>query len=169
MLSGAAGYTYGANGIWQVNRRGAPYGASPHGATWGNTPWDDACRLPGSGQVGLAASILRRFEWWRFEPHPEWVTPAGSAEAVRAPFAAGIPGVVRVIYLFDPVWPWAAPRPAVCGLETGAAYRARFIDPRSGAEHDLGAVEADASGAWPIPVQPELTDWVLVLAAERGF
>lgn len=35
ILSGAAGHTYGANGIWQVNTRQQPYGASPHGANWG--------------------------------------------------------------------------------------------------------------------------------------
>ncbi len=37
-LSGACGHTYGANGIWQLNARDKPYGPSPHGATWGNTP-----------------------------------------------------------------------------------------------------------------------------------
>ncbi len=31
MQNGAAGGTYGANGIWQVNRREQPYGPSPHG------------------------------------------------------------------------------------------------------------------------------------------
>jgi Protein of unknown function (DUF4038)/Domain of unknown function (DUF5060) len=35
MLNGAAGHTYGANGIWQCNRRDQPHGASPHGGTYG--------------------------------------------------------------------------------------------------------------------------------------
>ena len=47
MLSGAAGHTYGANGIWQVNNPGEPFGASPHGRSWGDTPWQTAYRLPG--------------------------------------------------------------------------------------------------------------------------
>lgn len=72
MLSGAAGHTYGANGIWQVNRREQPYGKSPHGGNWGTTPWDDAMQLPGSGQLGRAKALLARFDWWRFETHPEW-------------------------------------------------------------------------------------------------
>ena len=72
LLSGATGHTYGANGIWQVNRREQPYGKSPHGGNWGTTPWDDAMHLPGSGQLGRAKKLLERFEWWRFEPHPEW-------------------------------------------------------------------------------------------------
>src|SRR5262249_47320429 len=75
MLDGAAGHTYGANGIWQVNSREQPYGPSPHGRSWGDTPWEDAYRLPGSGQLGLAKQLLMRYPWWRFEPHPEWVEP----------------------------------------------------------------------------------------------
>jgi hypothetical protein len=74
LLGGAAGHTYGANGIWQVNRREQPYGKSPHGGNWGVTPWDDAMKLPGSGQTGLAKKLLERFEWWKFEPHSEWAS-----------------------------------------------------------------------------------------------
>ena len=47
LLSGAAGHTYGANGIWQVNTRTTPFGPSPHGMAWGNTPWEDAVSAPG--------------------------------------------------------------------------------------------------------------------------
>ncbi|MCD6335811.1 MAG: DUF4038 domain-containing protein [Candidatus Latescibacteria bacterium] len=50
VLNGATGHTYGANGIWQVNTREKPYGASPHGMAWGNTPWEDAYQLPGSAR-----------------------------------------------------------------------------------------------------------------------
>ena len=62
ILSGAGGHTYGANGIWQVNTEQQPFGPSPHGRSWGDTPWTVAYRLPGSGQLGLgkdAADTLR--------------------------------------------------------------------------------------------------------------
>lgn len=72
LLSGAAGHTYGANGIWQVNREEKPFGRSPHGLNWGNTPWNEARQLPGSRHVGLAAELLRRYPFEQFEPHPEW-------------------------------------------------------------------------------------------------
>jgi Protein of unknown function (DUF4038)/Domain of unknown function (DUF5060) len=74
MLSGAAGHTYGANGIWQVNRKGQPYGKSPHGGTYGSLPWDEAMKLPGSGQLALARRLLEQLPWHRFEPHPEWAS-----------------------------------------------------------------------------------------------
>jgi len=85
---------------------------------WGNTPWDEASRLPGSGQVGLGKGFLERYEWWRFEPHPEWV-PAATADEHNAAFAAGIPGQVRVLFLPSGVWGIT-----VKGIEPGAAYRA---------------------------------------------
>ena len=53
LMNGAAGHTYGANGIWQCNRPGQPHGASPHGGSYGKIPWK------------------------RFQPHPEWVTSSG--------------------------------------------------------------------------------------------
>ena len=49
--------------------------------------------------------LLERYAWQRFEPHPEWVKPSGDARHIGAPFAAGIPGQVRLIYLYDPVLP----------------------------------------------------------------
>ena len=166
ILSGAGGYTYGANGIWQVNTRDQPYGPSPHGGTWGNTPWDEAAQLPGSRQLGLARHLLERYRWWAFEPHPDWVDPAGSASHPGAPFAAGIAGEVRVLYLYDLVTPWLSSRPRVTHLEPGVPYRAFFWDPATGAEHSIGPINADANGTWEIPLPPAFQDWVIVLEAQ---
>jgi hypothetical protein len=76
MTNGAAGHTYGANGIWQCNRRGEPHGKSPHGGDYGHIPWDDAMNLPGSGQLGLGKKLFEKYEWQKFAPHPEWATYA---------------------------------------------------------------------------------------------
>lgn len=159
MLSGAAGHTYGANGIWQVNRADQPHGASPHGGNYGTIPWDEAMRLPGSGQLALGKRLLEEFPWQRFERHPEWVTLVG-AETTEAPSAAGIPGEVRIAYIPQP----SAVR--VTGLEEGVAYSATRFDPVTGAREALGPVVADADGGWtcaaPASAEP---DWVLVLTA----
>ncbi len=163
ILSGAAGHTYGANGIWQVNTREQPYGPSPHGATWGDTPWEEAYKLPGATQLGLAKTLLQRYPWWQFEPHQEWVSPSGGPENVNAPFAAGIPRKVRVIYFYNPTFPRSAEPIRVQNIESDVSYKVFFWNPRNGEEHELGSIEPDASGAWEIPVQPTLQDWVLVL------
>ena len=87
MLSGAAGYTYGAAGVWHMSVEGDP-GITP---IYDWTTWKEGMNYPGSTQLGLGKRLLEQYPWSRFKPHPEWVE-AGS-------FAAGIPGEVRFIYL----------------------------------------------------------------------
>jgi hypothetical protein len=88
MTNGAAGHTYGANGIWQMNRKGEPHGPSPHhppgGAGYGKIAWDEAMNLPGSAQVGYGKKLFGEFAWQRFEPQPQWAAWASeSSDEVR--------------------------------------------------------------------------------------
>jgi hypothetical protein len=162
LLSGAAGHTYGANGIWQVNTRHQPYGPSPHGASWGDIPWKQAYRLPGSEQVGIAKGMLEHFQWWRFEPHQDWVQPSADEKDVLGPYCAGVPGEVRVYYFPTPIAPWTEIQLA-SKLEQDVDYRASFVDPKTGKEHAIGRVNTLADGTWRIPAPPVIQDWVLVL------
>jgi hypothetical protein len=157
MLSGAAGFTYGANGIWQVNTREQPYGPSPHGRSWGNTPWDEAAALPGSRQLGHAAALLRSLPWWRMEPHPEWVEPRWTADNYELNYAAGIPGELRIVFM-----PMQWNPPTIVRLEPKVNYRAFLFDPSTAARHDLGRIES-REGAWKTPTPPTARDWVLVM------
>ena len=81
MMNGAAGHTYGANGIWQCNRKGQPHGPSPTAGSpptgYGVIPWDEAMNLPGSQQVALGKKLLEQYQWQNFAPHPEWAAFAG--------------------------------------------------------------------------------------------
>ncbi len=165
VLNGAAGHTYGANGIWQVNTREKPYGPSPHGMAWGNTAWEDAYQLLGSAHLGIAKRLLERYDWWHFEPHPEWVEPHWSKENYFAPYAAGIPEEVRVIFI-----PLGWEAPVVKSIEKGMRYRAFLFNPTNGNEQDLGPVVPEANGDWALPVGkgtwrllPIYQDWLLVL------
>ena len=76
LLNGAAGHTYGANGIWQCNRPGQPHGPSPNGAKngvgYGKITWEEAMNLAGSRQVAFGKKLLTQYPWHRFTPHPEW-------------------------------------------------------------------------------------------------
>jgi hypothetical protein len=77
LLNGAAGHTYGANGIWQVNRPNDPHGPSPHhkgGVGYGKIPWQEAMQLPGARQVALGKKLFEKYPWPQFRPHPEWAT-----------------------------------------------------------------------------------------------
>ena len=164
MLSGACGHTYGANGIWQVNTKEMSYGKSPSGMSWGDTPWEEAYQLPGSRQLGLGKRLLERYEWWRFEPHPEWVEFDAGKETYHAPYTGGIPGQVRVVFLPTEVWGIT-----VKDIELGISYRAFLFNPATGQEQEIGVVESDDQGNWRLPLSrpPIYQDWVLVL--ERPF
>ena len=163
ILSGAAGHTYGANGIWQVNTAEQPFGPSPHGRSWGDTPWDVASELPGSRQLGWAKALLMRYPWWRLEPHPEWVEPHWTAANYVLPYCAGIPRELRIVFM--PAM-WDAPK--IVQLETGLSYRAFYFNPATATEHPAGTAVADVAGVWQPPVAPVFQDWVLVLEGTRA-
>ena len=180
MLNGAAGFTYGANGTWESYTADKPF----QRWKWSLLTWEEGMNLPGSYQDGINSKLLRQYEWWRFEPHPEWVTPHGTTlleprEGVnqfhvdlagewgdwaglgldlaesewkkrngnfRLPYAAGIPGEVRFIYM--PYFGLMAPvAPTILGLEEHVRYHAYFWEPSLGVKIDLGAVERPSSGA----------------------
>ncbi len=164
-LNGCAGFTYGANGIWQFNREGEPYGPSPHGLEWGATPWNEAMRLPGSAHIGVGMAVLSKLPWWRMQPHPEWAEPSISSENPFGASSAGEPGEWRITW-FPPMFGAGT----LCGLETDVTYKATLIDPITGESREIGIAEPDADGRWPLPfgsgewrVNPRFQDWVVLL------
>jgi hypothetical protein len=182
MLNGAAGHTYGAGGIWQMNTE------KVHGSTaYETVPWYVAMHYPGSTQLGLGKNLLEQYPWWRFEPHPEWVEPHSTtllephadwydnhqrwAELKGRwdlPYAAGIPGEVRFIYIPGND-SYQVKAPVVKRLEPNVRYRAFLFDPIWGRRFDLGVIQsASTDGAVPVneyqpPQLPSPQDWVLVL------
>jgi hypothetical protein len=157
MLSGAAGHTYGANGIWQVNRADQPFGPSPHGHSWGDTPWDVAAQAPGSRHLGVAKRLLTRYQWWRLQPDPESVEPHWNKENYVQPFAGVVPGEARIVFI-----PSARSAVKLKNIDKGP-YRAFFFNPSDGSERVIGEVAPDASGGWLPPEPPIFRDWILVL------
>jgi len=170
LLSGAAGHTYGAQGLWGMND-GSFVG---EGGAWSEATWEEAYRLPGSRQLGLAKRLLERYRWWEFEPHPEWVEPHWSEGDRFLPYAAGIRDEVRVVYFPSGVVIVNPPGEKVSFAyqtvrlrDLTAEWRACFWNPRTGAEHEC-AVDADGDGTWSlsggfITSLPSMEDWVLVL------
>lgn len=155
LLSGAAGHTYGAAGIWHM-------GVEEDHGNWGyaggqpydRTTWEEGMHFGGATELGLGKALLEGYEWWRFEPHPEW-TSAG--------FAAGIPGGDRFIYIPNRgTYNWSGI--TVSGLLPGVSYTALWFDPARGRSYDLGLVTT-TSRSWNTPNVPSPRDWVLVMRA----
>lgn len=159
MLSGAAGHTYGAAGVWHASVEGDP-GITP---VYDLTTWQEGMNYPGSTQLGLGKRLLEEYPWSHFVPHPEWVEPGS--------FAAGIPGEVRFIY--QPrrgTYAWAGP--IVKNLEHDVPYHAFYFNPTNGKRYELGTVKREAkepaqvaagSDEFRAPALPSPQDWVFVL------
>jgi len=164
ILSGAAGHTYGAAGIWHAGVEGDPGCAS--GAFGGRkvydwTTWREGMNYPGATQLGIGKKLLENYPWSRFEPHPEWVEDGC--------FAAGIDGELRFIYLpRRNIYNWSAP--TVKALEPDIDWHVYYFDPATGRKFDQGMIKAGAKPgdktAKPVDFKknvPSPQDWVLVL------
>jgi hypothetical protein len=62
MLSGAAGYTYGCNDIWQM------YSLGKTPVILARTGWSTAIHLPGSTHAGYMRRLLESFPWQDLRP-----------------------------------------------------------------------------------------------------
>jgi hypothetical protein len=166
MLNGAAGHTYGANGIWQCNRRGQPYGFSPTGHTYGPLPWDEAMHLQGSTQIGLAKKLFESLPWQRLEPHPErvrYVTKSTDPlrEEFNGPQAAGFPDQMRIIYV-----PEAEPI-IIKDLGRALVYSAIWFDPVDGSRTSLPRISTSEDGSATLsPPAGVSHDWVVILTTK---
>lgn len=158
MQNGAAGGTYGANGIWQVNRPDRPYGPSPHGRSWGSISWDEAMKRAGSAQVGLAKQFFARYPWFHLEPRGAavaWADNVPSKDGI-VPWAVGIGAKLLIVYV-------PRPRPVVVTqLAPQTDYTATLFDPVAGAYADSGKIRTSANGSWTCLAPAYKHDWVVV-------
>jgi len=161
MLSGAAGHTYGAAGVWHAGVEGDP----GHSGAWAGqvydwTTWKQGMNYPGSTQLGLGKKLLEKYPWQLFEPHPEWAPGC---------LAAGIPGEVRFVYLpRRNIYNWNGPE--VKDLDPDVDWHVYYFDPATGRTFDQGTIKASAKAgdkaAKPVGFKknvPSPQDWVLVL------
>jgi len=153
MLSGAAGHTYGAAGVWHASVEGDP-GITP---VYDYTTWVEGMNYPGSIQIGIGKKLLEKYPWSRFETHPEWVEEGS--------FAAGIPGEVRIIYLpRRNIYNWSGPK--VMNIDRAVNWHVFYFDPATGRVFDQGKIygskhKSDQSIDFQKNV-PSPQDWVLV-------
>lgn len=169
LLSGAAGFTYGAAGIFQANDRDRPTGNRPDGGAYDATTWDEALGFPGAVQLGKGKALLMSLPWERFSPHPEWASIGlrWGAENYDPPlrvYSAGVASGCRLHYIPRRYWHWDGA--LLHGLEKGIRYRAQYIDPERFTVFDAGLVEADPKGDWTAPTTPYLMEWLLLLQCD---
>jgi hypothetical protein len=157
MLTGSAGLTYGAAGIWHASVEGNPGTKN----IYDFTTWKEGMNYPGAAQLGRGKKLLEQYQWWRFQSHPEWVD--------KDCFAAGIPGEVRFIYRPKRgIYNWS--ETVVKDLEPDVDWQVYYWDPVSGRKFDQGVIKATAKTGDKYAKQvvfkkkvPSPQDWVLVM------
>jgi hypothetical protein len=129
ILSGAAGHTYGAAGIWHAGVEGDPgHSGAWDGQVYDWTTWIEGMRYPGPAQLGIGKRLLEQYPWWLFKPHPEWAPGC---------LAAGIPGEVCFVYLpRRDIYNWDGPE--IRGLDPDVDWHVYYFDPASGRKFDQG-------------------------------
>ena len=147
VMSGAAGFTYGGNGIWQLNNPGAPFGPSPHGLSWGYTTWQEAMNLQGSKQIGIAKKLMTKYPWQDFEIRPDWTDAPTDLPNLKKPYAMGIQGEIMLFYL-PSNYSFGTP-PTVTCLNDADSYRVTIVDLMSGNTFDIGTIKSQG-GKWAI-------------------
>jgi hypothetical protein len=163
MLSGAAGHTYGAAGIWHAGVEGDAGHTGFSGQEYDFTTWKEGMSYPGSAQLGIGKKLLEQYDWSRFEVHPEWTDSIC--------FSAGIPGAVRIIYLpRRNIYNWNGPE--VKNLDPYVDWHVFYFDPATGRKFDQGTIKAtakpgdkDAKSVTFRKNVPSPQDWVLVFEA----
>jgi len=155
MLSGLAGFTYGAQGIWQMNSSTQPDGIRPR---WGAGTWQEAMHYAGGGQIARSGPLLERLEWWRLRP---MVAPDVLARGRRSALGA-TSDRFTVLYLPSAILAeeWGGVRGLSIELLPASAH---WVDPRTTEDRLIGSVTPDTTGRWAVPPTPTMEDWLLVL------
>ncbi len=163
LLNGAAGFGYGAEGLWQFFDPADPEGET--GKKIGRqVRWQEAQHFEGSTQILPARTFLSGIDWWNLTPARERIRVAGAPNPLPTktdltpPQAAATASGTWVVYV-----PRGNAGRALALAGAGAAGRsARWFDPRRGefVGHPvaLGGVTLPSA---PIPAEE---DWVLLIA-----
>jgi Protein of unknown function (DUF4038) len=160
-LTGLAGYTYGADGIWQMSSDAEAFANQV--SRWGNASWQRAMHYEGGLQVAAGVRLLRELPWWTLRPVS--VTRAEAAGRV-APFGAAndelsihyLPSILLEERL-------RGMRDLPVDVPAGGRF-ARWIDPSTMTEHVIGPVEPAEDGTWQPPEPPTYADWLLLVGTE---
>lgn len=162
--NGCCGYTYGANGVWELQ-----WEAGVGGIGWGDMAWWDGLALPGAEQLTYMREMYESVGWHRLRPIQHLVDQSIFLPALKkrdeAYFTAD-DEMTTVVGYFPPT---AMKRCTIHGL-AARSYTARWFDPETGAYSLITESARPAGGAWSLPRPDargfrEKRDAVLILTA----
>ena len=158
LLSGCAGYTYGAAGVWALkwdvtDTRWADYNHSIES-------WHAGMALPGAAQLTVLKDFFCSIPWTTLTPRfgdpvwAEWSDPECCVLATDG----------NRLYLAYCHGERSAG--ALKGLDPDAAYAAQWLDPCTGQATTIAEAFRSPDGCWSVPEKPP-GDWLLRVEADR--
>jgi Protein of unknown function (DUF4038)/Putative collagen-binding domain of a collagenase len=173
MFAGAAGYTYGAQGVWNHYGPRPPRLAGvarPTGAgRWGASPaWDQALQLPGGGQLRYLRALLESRPMLERVPDQWLIADDQLSTTNRIQATRGQDGSYAFIYMAS------GRKLRVQLVDHGGAFpfygklsgdmiRAWWYNPRNGTSQKIGEFKKQAFMDFTPPTAGPGNDWVLVL------
>lgn len=153
-FSGAAGYTYGANAIWQMFDRGDPV-ALPSRETW-----REALALPGASDIAHVERLFSEFPLARLRPCQSAIAGANPDGARHARALLGVNRRVLLVYL---------PSGGEVGLKLDhlapGEVRLGWFEPRSG--RMLNSTSRPRTAVLDAQAPSSGTDWVAVITIDE--
>jgi hypothetical protein len=161
-LNGAAGYGYGAQGVWQFFDPDDPHGETGKKAD-GFVPWRQAAQFPGSAQARHARKLLTSLSWWNLRPRRDSLqvdgrpNPLPTSTDLTPAQVASIGDHTCVIYIPR----GNAESRLILSDLSSQKCSGRWFNPRTGAF--AGAASEVVVGALPPRPSPANEDWVLLV------
>jgi hypothetical protein len=168
-LNGAAGYGYGAWGMWQFLDPDDPHGEPGKSTRDSTVPWHEAIHFPGSAQVGHARTLLESLDWWRLEPRPEALRLDGkpswppTAADLTPPHAAAIGNETWIVY----VPRGNEKRQIELSTDSASSNTVRWFDPRRGEFAGPAVAWGAESRILPPRPAPADEDWLLLVKTTK--
>ncbi len=146
ILSGAAGHTYGAGGVWCADVPEAPTNLMSYDFDW----YYKALDYPGGKGISIMTKFLKGLEWWKLEPDQNLV------DENKDNFCSAIPGKEYIIYLRH----GGSVNVNLSDVSSKGRFNFHWFDPRTGIEKNVGTIEGGTVKAF---TAPNNFDWVLHL------
>jgi len=160
-ICGADGFSYGANGIWQINRKNKAFGKSPSGDNWGETPWQDAMHLNGGKQIANSIAFLKRL------PYQKFVYDTFFDISLKTPFCAHDKKEMKIIYSIEKNYLYRLWRVRLDELLSDRKYFLYHYDPIEDFLELLFVVSTDAQGIIKLPRIRFDKDWILLVSLKE--
>jgi hypothetical protein len=152
LLTGAAGYTYGNNAIWQMFKKGGPI-AIPC-----LYDWRESMDRPGADDIRHIRKLFESRPFSQLIPDQSAIYGENPDDSTHVSAAVASNGSFLIAYL-----PAGKPVTIVMKKIAGPKAIARWFDPREGRTTEIGEFENKGFTTFTPPTSGTGNDWILVI------